>query len=964
MSLSSFLKIGFNIGTERNLFQVSANLVRTNKEVDIVATYKGEEFEIGYTPEQRITAKWVVKGQGKYLSLKEIANFFGIDIPDLPKKLNLNLKSASFTYDSTRSIIVMEAESLKYGKAVLVARKNSQQHWEFYFGIKVDNTINLSNLPLIKQELDPNETLAIKELQVLITTIKLTPNDDSVRGSIKQINELIAPEYPKLPLSLTNQVAVTAVLDLAGDTVPLAIGASKGSASDVNNNRTTAVLPSSSNNTPHKGNKDVGAHPANHAADGTTWFEVQKNFGPVHVQKIGIKYQHDKLWFLVNASLDAAGLDISVIGLSIGSSLADFSPQFNIEGLGLSYQEPSLTISGAFEKIPLKAPVIMAFSGCAIVQTEEMGITAIGSYAEFGDHSSMFLFADVKGDFGGPGCFFITGLCGGLGYNSKLRIPKQNEIYQFPFVKATLPSANPGDKTTPSSVSSELSDNAWITPSAGDMWICAGLQFTTYEMINSTAMLIAELGSKFQLALVGQSNARFPLDGNEVYAYIELQLEALFEPKDGYVSFTAVLSRNSYLYDPDCHLTGGFAMEYWFGENQHAGDYVLTLGGYSPYFNIPKHYPSEPRLAFNWAVDSSTSISGGVYFALTPAAIMAGGTLDIRFHDGKLKAWFTAHADVLVWYHPFHFVADVGVDIGASYKLFGKTFSVDLGADLTLWGPATGGKAKIHWWVISFTVEFGASATQSSGILTWQQFAKLLPAKQSAVKITPSKGLATASNNKMEEAAWTVRSEGFQFITRASMPITELYLGDANNPRYKKDKVNIKPMAQAELVSSQVLRIYKESEIGAGKEDVNLTSWCDEGEVAAIYANLPSALWGSGEYSMADHLIEDQLIGLKVTVPKAKPGKSTGVIKRKFLQSDPLAPGENPLFTQTRLTTDSTTQLVNEIPDLSATEISQQQSLLASLKRMNLKNLAGVDFAKLPLKSETKVSVESFLLTS
>lgn len=64
----------------------------------------------------------------------------------------------------------------------------------------------------------------------------------------------------------------------------------------------------------------------------------------------------------------------------------------------------------------------------------------------------------------------------------------------------------------------------------------------------------------------------------------------------------------------------------WFGNNANSGDFVVTLGGYHPSFNVPSHYPQVPRLSFfNSSITSELNIKGEMYFALTPRCIMAGG---------------------------------------------------------------------------------------------------------------------------------------------------------------------------------------------------------------------------------------------------------------------------------------------------------------------------------------------------
>ena len=50
----------------------------------------------------------------------------------------------------------------------------------------------------------------------------------------------------------------------------------------------------------------------------------------------------------------------------------------------------------------------------------------------------------------------------------------------------------------------------------------------------------------------------------------------------------AARARDSYMLDPDCRLTGGFAFCVWFEPHDDAGDFVVTLGGYHPAFTVPR----------------------------------------------------------------------------------------------------------------------------------------------------------------------------------------------------------------------------------------------------------------------------------------------------------------------------------------------------------------------------------------
>ena len=140
-----------------------------------------------------------------------------------------------------------------------------------------------------------------------------------------------------------------------------------------------------------------------------------------------------------------------------------------------------------------------------------------------------------------------------------------------------------------------------------------------------------------------------PPSNEKTFAYIELDLEAVLKPAVGFFGLTALLSPNSYVLDPACHLTGGFALYSWFKDAPQpgplSGDVVVTLGGYHPAFKPPSWYPTVPRLGLQWNIpEANLQIHGGVYFALVPSCVMGGGDLQVVYQDGSLRAWLRAWA--------------------------------------------------------------------------------------------------------------------------------------------------------------------------------------------------------------------------------------------------------------------------------------------------------------------------------
>ena len=101
-------------------------------------------------------------------------------------------------------------------------------------------------------------------------------------------------------------------------------------------------------------------------------------------------------------------------------------------------------------------------------------------------------------------------------------------------------------------------------------------------------------------------------------------------------------------------MRGGLALCAWWKpdgpnvkpEEDKAGDWVLSIGGYHKSFQVPDHYPRPERLSVEWKCDTFVSIRGEAYFAITPKACMAGGMLSINFRLGNLAAWFVAWLDI------------------------------------------------------------------------------------------------------------------------------------------------------------------------------------------------------------------------------------------------------------------------------------------------------------------------------
>ncbi|MCY0094901.1 DUF6603 domain-containing protein [Hoeflea ulvae] len=626
------------------------------------------------------------------------------------------------------------------------------------------------------------------------------------------------------------------------------------------------------------------------------WFPVNKQLGPLDCEKIGLGWnQKDVMLDVVfDGGVALAGLAVVLDELSVGiplahpTTLSDYA--LDLKGLLVSYEGGGVEIAGGLLKSG--SGDTLEYDGEAVLKFGKFGLGALGSYATLpGGGTSLFIFAFLDAPLGGLPSFFVTGLAAGFGYNRQLIPPPMDQVQDFPLVKAMSDPAalgiKPGQTPDLDTVLGTIKTS--VPPSRGSYWLAAGVNFTTYEILKSSALVAVEFGNEFEILILGLSTAKLPQIG-PTYAEVQLALEVLFAPSEGIFKASAMLTPASFVIDPACKLTGGFAFFAWFHPSDHAGDFVVTVGGYHPAFDKPDWYPDVPRVGFNWNVSDVLSISGGAYFALTPSCVMAGGDLQVLFHTGPIKAWFTAYADMLISWKPFYFQASIGVSIGCSvtvHLLFiHGTIKVEVGADLSLWGPPTGGKVRVHLWVCSFTIGFGDDHGAVKTVTDWQGFQQMLPGGDStssapapvqsnmhaALDAAPASGAVVCqifSNSgiisTIEEAdktkTWVVNPSEFAFSVSTTIPATAVKVNDGT---VELDVANdyfvaARPMGVDNLDTGLTITI-------TGDHDADWEGVIDKQDV-------PEAIWGrplapGATPTASATLLPGRVVGLNDIVPE------------------------------------------------------------------------------------------------
>ncbi len=759
------------------------------------------------------------------------------------------------------------ALSIDLRDALLAYEKPAGGAARFLFGADIGAGVDLANLPLVGRAFPSDATLSLA-FQPLVASADFPADAVAALRALVPAGGLALPQaaVPKgLTLATRLQIGDRPV-DLS---LPLSISSGSGQIS--NDPSRTAPPPAGSTSAP----------------DGTRWIALQKSFGPLHLQRVGARYSQGDLWFLLDGSLAAGGLTLELDGLAAGVSLADvqahrFRPKFSLRGVSIDYRNGAVEVGGGLLHIPPATPGDPdEYAGGAVIRTAGLSLTAVGSYAELNGSRSLFLYAALDYPLGGPPFLFVTGLAAGFGFNRTVRRPALDQVASFSLVAEAVS----GTASTPPAAGAEarsfleaklraLHDD--LPVQAGAIFFAVGLKFTTFKLVESFALATVKVGQQVEVGVLGLSTALLPPrragESATPVAELQLALEATFLPQEGVLEVAAQLTRESYLLSRDCHLTGGFAFYCWF-LGEHAGDFVLTVGGYHPSFNVPAHYPVVPRLGFNWQVTGNLSLKGGMYFALTAHTLMAGGELEAVWEDGSLSAWFRAEANFLVAWQPYHYEAGISVDVGVSYTyhFFGTHhISVDVGADLDVWGPDFSGRARVHLWIVSFTVSFGGGRP-SAPALSWTEFRDaFLPVHDGApavVGVTATRGLSRQIRDTDGVELWVVDPKTLVLATDSVIPATAVTRGGtAVAGTYPAAGIAPMDVRAASVAATHDVRVV----YGGARSDASASF-----AYRPLTKKAPAALWGDSHTPdlNAHPWVEGAVSGVEVTpaVP-ATPG--------------------------------------------------------------------------------------------
>lgn len=660
----------------------------------------------------------------------------------------------------------------------------------FLFGMELSASVNLKEIPVAGDQLPDNIRLGISDLQILFAS------GDFTSAHIGILNLLLPSGILKFPdRGISAGILITGLLQVCDYTLAIDTGGKK------------EISPAVTYTEPFIGYANDNP-PATASPDPISWFDVEKKLGPLYLRRLGLAFADNTLSFALDATLAFGPAELSLTGLTLGSSLSEFRPVFGLQGFFLSMKSSGFELGGGF--LRASDGTYDAYYGVVMAAVASLRIKALGGYipahrlSEDGDGdvpqnipACFFIYANVELPLGGPPYFQLQGVAGGFGINNSLIIPTLDELPEYILLPGPNSKAPKQESTPEATIRSVLPQmQKYFVPQVGQYWAAAGIAFSSFQMIEAFALVTVSFGVDLRIALLGTCSMTLPKGTSHPVAYIEIAIMASYARSTGLLAVEGIITPASYVFGSFCRVTGGFAFYIWIdppasSDGPQAGDFLVSLGGYHPDFLPPSYYPKLPRIGIRFNL-SALQVVGEAYFALTPSLLMAGGKLQAVWELGIIRAWFAMGIDFIMAWAPFSYAAKAYVCIGCSVNLGWFTLKVSISAYLDIWGPPFGGIATVDLGIISFEISFGGKKPTTSPLLAWQEFrtqflpadtAELLTTNQQTVnsntthilKATVVSGLHPVEN---EADGWIIDSDHFAIRISTLIPANTLRIGE------------------------------------------------------------------------------------------------------------------------------------------------------------------------------------------
>jgi hypothetical protein len=180
---------------------------------------------------------------------------------------------------------------------------------------------------------------------------------------------------------------------------------------------------------------------------------MKKHTQFLNISALSLQYKQGHIWIFVDATVTLGPIELALIGFGVGLnvsklklndlstllSLAD-GIDFQLHGMEVAFDNPPILIAGCFyhDVIQRGDQTEDAYRGGIAVSIPPYTFVAVGEYAEVttkqGSFKSVFIYAKLDGPIIDFEFAILRGLRIGFGYNSMVRSPAVEELYQFPLI--------------------------------------------------------------------------------------------------------------------------------------------------------------------------------------------------------------------------------------------------------------------------------------------------------------------------------------------------------------------------------------------------------------------------------------------------------------------------------------------------------------------------------------------------
>lgn len=540
----------------------------------------------------------------------------------------------------------------------------------------------------------------------------------------------------------------------------------------------------------------------------------------------------------VSVAVNTVAVKLTPSSLSL-EGIKRLTADFDVQGASLSIDIPPWIKGGAAVlKVPDEGGLqVLGVGELQLMKKVRIGALAFlrlkrGADAYSLDAGFGFVFATGLAIPLPPAPAVLTGIAGGFGYNVVPKLPTRAEDVPDNAL-LRLMRGSESDFSAKGMLDRLDGFRRSVEVQPGSWCVVVGLTLTLARMIDCALLAVVESRrTGLEVSVLGVADFTLgakPGTGGTTLGRVQLALLARWSSAAGSVVVLGAITGESWLFDPKCRLQGGFALCFWY-DGAHAGDFVVSLGGYSPLAPKRAHYPALDRVGLRWKVSDELSIYGESYLTLDRYGLQLGCAAGMSYRTAKVTLEAHYSFDAIVEWAPLYYEARLRISVHVEIRV-AITLRLGLDVDVHLWGPPFGARihVEVELWPFnpSFTVALGASYEDAQFERNNVPFSrvvelaagakdastlKFVSGESPAVLVAGSAAVTPASRSHRFAAERPCAADATSVSLESAIPLTELCYGSKAERRHAaggERGLQVRPKRWEKVTSSLVVMVYE-----------------------------------------------------------------------------------------------------------------------------------------------------------